>query len=448
MATASLTVISPNVSSILFHLQRRALSADTILSLGFIIANETLNLIPYRQAIIFTRISQGNYKIQTVSGLVTIKEDSPFTVWLQKLSKTFPETDSCQRIKITDINSELVEGWKEWFPEHLLIAPLQGPGDENVGVVLYARELPWQEQDIELLNLLHLTYGYCFWSLTHKQGNMRRKLSHIIRDGFSKWILLCLLGVLFIPVRLTALAPAEVVALNAKVVASPLDGIISTIHVQPNAPVKKGDLLFSLDDTSLKTRYEVAQKALDIARAEALVIEQSAFDNPKSKAELARARGQIKEKEAELAAIKAQLERVTVRADKDGIVIFNDPNDWIRRAVQIGERIMMLADPEDAGLIIWLPVKDALNMEPGAPVRLFLHVSPLSPLNAKLVETSYQAIISPDGISSYKLYAHFCERVKPRIGLRGTARISGKWTVLGYYLFRRPIAAIHKWIGW
>jgi hypothetical protein len=34
-----------------------------------------------------------------------------------------------------------------------------------------------------------------------------------------------------------------------------------------------------------------------------------------------------------------------------------------------------------------------------------------------------------------------------RIGLRGTARVSGEWTCLGYYLLRRPIAAVREWTG-
>ena len=34
-----------------------------------------------------------------------------------------------------------------------------------------------------------------------------------------------------------------------------------------------------------------------------------------------------------------------------------------------------------------------------------------------------------------------------RIGLRGTARVSGDWTLLGYLMFRRPLAAAREWCG-
>ena len=117
------------------------------------------------------------------------------------------------------------------------------------------------------------------------------------------------------------------------------------------------------------------------------------------------------------------------------------------------EGVALLADPGDAGVLIWLPVADALDIEPGAPVRLFLHVAPLEPLTATLSQTSYQSVLSPDGVASYRLRARFDQlddegRSLARIGLRGTARIQAGKAPLGYYLLRRPIAAVREWTGW
>ena len=72
----------------------------------------------------------------------------------------------------------------------------------------------------------------------------------------------------------------------------------------------------------------------------------------------------------------------------------------------------------------------------------------MSPLPVTLLQTSYQAVQSPDGVAAYRLRGQFDEGAdKARIGLRGTARVSGDWAVLGYYLFRRPIAALREWTG-
>lgn len=205
--------------------------------------------------------------------------------------------------------------------------------------------------------------------------------------------------------------------------------------------------MFSLDETTLTNRREVALKALAIAQADALVAQQKAFDDTRSKAEMAAAQGRVKEKEAELAAVTDLLGRIEVRAERDGIAVFGDPNDWLGRPVQTGERVMQLADPRDAGVLIWLPLADALNLEPGAPLRLFLHTQPLSPLDGELLQTSYQAVPSPDGVTSYRLRGRFADNETPRIGLKGTARVSGGWAPLAYYVLRRPLAGLRAWTG-
>jgi hypothetical protein len=432
----------------LLHLERRALAATSLASLGFSLANETLALVPYRQAVVLSLAPGGKYRLLTASGLVSVAEDSPFTVWLTSFAQTFPRDGGCQRLSFAKAPPEFAEGWEEWLPDHLLAATLQGPEGQTVGLMVYAREAPWQDAELALLDRLHLTYGHCFWSLSPRQRGVGQILGTVLKGRFSKWLWLALVAALFIPVRLSALAPAEVVALNAIVVAAPMEGVIGAIHAEPNAEVKKGDLLFTLDDTSLQSRREVARKALSIASAEALVAEQRAFDDLKSKAELAAAVGRVREKEAELAAVEALLARIAIRAERDGVAVFTDPNDWLGRPVQTGERVMHLADPREAGVLVWLPAADALNLEVGAPIRLFLHTRPLSPLSATLFQTSYQAVPNPEGVSAYRLRGRFKEgQEKPRIGLYGTARVSGNWTVLGYYLFRRPIAAVRGWTG-
>lgn len=439
--------MAPAALTALLHLEQRALAAPTLPALGFNIANETLALVGYRQAAVFSRGAGAGWRLMTASGLASVAEESPFVVWLNRFAQTFPVSGGCHRLDLAQSPAAFSEGWQEWLPEHLLAAPLCGADGQPAGLVLYAREAPWRGDELALLDRLHLTYGYCFWSLGAKRRSLGKALLQLAH-GRAKWIWLALLAVLLIPVRLSALAPAEVVALHAMAVAAPQDGVIGTIYVQPNAPVKAGQLLFSLVDTTLASRREVAQKSLSIARAEALVAQQRAFDDLKSKGEVAAATGRTREKEAELAAADALLGRIAVRADHDGIALFSDPNDWLGRPVQTGERVMQLANPADVGVLVWLPSSDALNLDAGAPVRLFLHTAPLSPLGATLFQTSYQAVSSPEGISAYRLYARFDEGgAGQRIGLRGTARISGGWAVLGYYLLRRPIAAAREWSG-
>jgi multidrug efflux pump subunit AcrA (membrane-fusion protein) len=254
---------------------------------------------------------------------------------------------------------------------------------------------------------------------------------------------------LLVPVRMSALAPAEVIALEAQAVAAPMDGVVKAFMAAPNQAVKKDDVLFTLDETSIAAKRDVAGKALEVARADALLAAQKAFDNDRSRGELAILQGKVREREAELALLTQQLGRVEVRAPRDGIAVYGDPNDWIGRPVVTGERIVQLADPRDAGVLVWLPVADAINLEPGAEIRLFLHVAPLSPLEAKLTQTSYQSMLSPEGVASYRIRGAF-ERPESaaRIGLKGTAKLYGERVPLGYLALRRPLSAAREWTGW
>ena len=434
--------------SAMLHLEQRAFEADSPQSLGFTAVNEALALVAYRQAAFFTRSGQGKFKLTTASGLVSVAEESPYAIWLSRFAQSLPTTPGCQRLDFENAPADFVDGWEEWLPEHLLVAALADQSGTAVGLMVYARDMPWTDAELQALDRVHQAYGYCLSALARKPKRLGSGLLSVFRGRRARWIAFAVVAALFIPVRLSALAPAEVVALSAIAVASPQDGVVSAFFVQPNANVKAGDRLFSLDDSALASRREVARRGVSVARADLLVSQQRAFDDLKSKGELAAATGRVSEKEAELSLVEGSLDRVVVKADRDGIAVYGDPNDWLGKPVQTGERVMQLADPRDTGVLVWLPVADALNLEPGAPMRLFLHTKPLDPLPATLLQTSYQAVLSPDGVSAYRLRGRFEEGSDTaRIGLRGTARVSGDWAILGYYLFRRPIAALREWTG-
>jgi hypothetical protein len=443
---------APSVASkeqVYIHLVARAIQALKPADLKFVITNETIQLVDYRQAAFFDVRPDGKPFLTCASGLVSVAESSPYTVWLNAFAAShFDTAPSHTVLAFNTAPSDAREGWQEWLPEHLLLVPLRDKTEKLLGAVLYARERAWTESEISQLTHLHRAYAHCLAALNHSGTGLRSWAATLFKPKFWRLLALVVLAAMFLPMRLSTLAPAEVIALDAFSVAAPQDGVVHSFLVQPNAPVKPGDVLFTLDDTAITNRFEVATKALSIAKADALVAQQRAFDDIRGKAALAASIGRVKEKEAELASIRALMARVEIRAEKSGVAVFSDTNDWIGRPVQTGERVLQIADPKDAGLLMWLPVKDALNLEPGAQVKLFLHTKPLSPINAKLLQTSYQASLSPDNVASYRLKASFAEGEElPRIGLRGTARVSGEWSSLGYYLFRRPIASVREWIG-
>jgi Barrel-sandwich domain of CusB or HlyD membrane-fusion len=443
------------------HLEERARAAKSVRELLFSLANESWQLLGQRQAFIWDSRAENHSRLRVVSGIAQLGEDSPFTVWLKRLgvwlAKQSKKQPGAQYINIDDIHPSLHEGWKEWLPDYLFIVPLHVPNRGQQVIVAFALEEGLDDTQAELAQRLADAYGHAWAALEpkSKQGVFAR--------GYTGWRaaprkliapLLLLLTVLamFIPVRLSVLANAEIIALDAAIISAPLDGVIKTFHVQPNQAVKKDEPLFTLDETSLKNRREVAFKQLQVAKADAMAAQQKSFDNETSRSELAGLNGRVAERQAELASVEDQFGRIQVRAPASGVVVFGDINDWLGKPVSTGERVALLADPKDAGVLVWLPVSEAINLEAGAQIKLYLQIAPLKPLVAILTQTSYQAVLSPEGISAYRLKAQLQlsnadEQALARIGLKGTAKIYGEKAILGYYLFRRPIAFARELTG-
>ena len=458
MAQPALVSAHTHLTALVVGAEARARAASTLTELVFSIANDAYGILGFRQALVFEG-DGGAASLTAVSGLARPSVDSPYLVWLRR---TWPwlhpraaatpgwmvmPTDTA------DTPADVLDGWREWWTAGVLAIPLDRRSGERLGWVIFLLDQPPVEVQSQALAQLAQSWSYCWEMLAGQpKKSLRRKWQKL---GVEKhWLLwLVVLAVLFIPVRQTALAPAEVIALDAVAMAAPLDGVVKTIHVRPNQSVKAGQPLFSLDDTTLRNRLEVAQKSVAVADAELQAATQKAFDSYQSKGDLALLSGRGNEKRAELAAVRAQLARIDVVAPQDGLAVFGSADDWLGRPVTTGERIMLLANPAKPGVLVHLPVADAITLEPGARIKLFLTVFPLSPMDATLSETSYQAVLSPDSVASYRLRAVFDgapegPQAQARIGLRGTAKIYGERVMLGYYLLRRPLATLREWSGW
>lgn len=445
--------MSSRLSDMLEVLEARARAAQSLPELAFSIANESYGLLGFRQALVLR--GDTHPRLLAVSGLARPTEDSPYIVWLRRMWPWLhPQISASpgwfEPAADAQMPEQVREGWAEWWTQGVYALPLRGRGGQVLAWVVFLLETAPKDWQDRALKRLAGGWGYCWDTLA---GASRHSWRKRWRQWFRPMRLPLLVAVVllaFVPVSQTVLAPAEVVSLDARVVAAPLDGVIKAVHVRPNQPVKAGDALFSLDDTTLRNRYEVARESVAVADAELIAATQKAFHDPAHQAELAMLTGRAHERRAELAAVLAQLERVRVVAQHDGIAVFGDPDDWLGRPVSTGERIMLLANPDEPGMLIHLPVADAIGLEPGATVRFFLTVRPLNPLEGNVIETSYQAVDSPDGIASYRLRAVFREgdAADARIGLRGTAKLYGEKVRLGYYLMRRPLATVREWTGW
>ena len=432
--------------------EARARSASSVPELMFSIANDAYGMLGFRQALVF----QGDGTdacLAAVSGLARPTEDSPYLVWLRRawpwVYAQTAVTPGWLTMPADTVDADIADGWREWWTDGVFVMPCCRRSGERLGWVIFLLDHPPADVQSNALAQVAQSWSYCWEMLAGQPKKTLTQQWQKLGVVKRRLLLLALLAVLFVPVRQTALAPAEVIALDAEAMASPLEGVVKAVHVRPNQAVKAGQPLFSLDDTTLRNRLEVAQKSVAVADAELQAATQKAFDSYQSKGELTLLNGRANEKRAELAAVRTQLERTDVVAPQDGVAVFGSADDWLGKPVTTGERIMLLANPSKPGVLVHLPVADAITLEPGAHIKLFLTVLPLSPMDATVSQTSYQAVLSPDSVASYRLRAVFdTTQDQARIGLRGTAKIYGERVLLGYYLLRRPLATLRERSGW
>ncbi len=197
----------------------------------------------------------------------------------------------------------------------------------------------------------------------------------------------------------------------------------------------------------LNSRVKVAEESLNAAREQYRQTNQLALEDPKYRTELALLAGAIEERSSEYAFLRQQLERTRVLAPESGLALFDDPTSWIGKPVAVGERIMRIAPRDEVEVEDWLPLDDAVVLKPGHEVTLYLQAEPLNPVRAALRYVSFEAQSRPDGQFAYRLRATPTGPTEHRVGLKGTAKISGEWTVLGYWLLRKPWAIARATLG-
>ena len=432
----------------LVHLERRARAADNIAELGFVMVNETLGLMPYRQAVLLGR-TLGGRETLAVSGAAEPARDAPFTVWIRAVLRHLGAAGDakCRAVTVADLPADLAGDWAEWLPPVLVLAPLRRR-ELDFGLLALARDEAPAEAELRILGMAAEAYAHC-WEALLRGGRLKpRKMRRTRRLGLLLGVVAALAGLAVVPVPSAVLAPAEVIPVQPAVVRSTLDGVVDRVLVTPNQPVAEGQVLVQLDPRRLRTQLQAARLAAAATEAELRQVRQSSVTDPRARALLPALQGRLDQQVADVRFLESQEERLEIRAPRAGIAVFDNAHEWLGRPVAIGERIMQVADPAAVELEIRLPVADAIQLDAGARVLFFRNVDPHRPAEAALTFQGYRATPGADGIVAYRLKAGFADgQEAPRLGLKGTAKVYGRTVPLGYYVLRRPLASARSALG-
>lgn len=131
-------------------------------------------------------------------------------------------------------------------------------------------------------------------------------------------------------------------------------GFVETAHVKIGDVVREGDPLVTCSNDQMVSR--LAQ--LNAKIAEARAVEQRALGNDRQ-AEAQIARESLHALDEQLVYLQERIEKLVVRAPRDGTVVGQDPELLVGRYVEQGSAACQVIDPEDLRIVALLDQREA-----------------------------------------------------------------------------------------
>lgn len=444
----------------LLALSKKIRESRDLKDFAFLAVNETLEVVEYKQAVFWTE-QNGRIEFRAISGNQILDSQSAYAQSLKKIIKDIrdssvektesPEEKHGQDIisfDKRDLEQEFPQTVKNIAAQSVSLVRLRSWSGETIGGLWLEHDSVPDEQNHLLLQEIAELYAFVLekFARTNLVGMAgtywkNKKIKMVLMAAFVVFLLF--------PVRLSVTAPAEIVPENPGVIAIPFDGVLDTVLVNPGDKIEQGQIVAQMDKTALKARLANARESLNTIQSELSGARRLAMSNPDKKKELALLQAEIALKKVDLERAKDQLNKSDIRAPRDGVAIFSSVNELKGKPMGIGERVMMIADPDQKLLQIRVPSQSMISIVEDIPVSFHMNVSPLKSYKAGIKNIGYQATPDPDGLLTYKIRASLSETDKAalRLGWQGSGKVYGSWSILSYAILRRPLIFLRKVSG-
>lgn len=435
------------------RLTLKAVAAKDLQSLIFIFLNDTYHLFPYDRAVLW-RLRNQKAEMLGVSGQATYTTSSELVNNWKSLLTALPNPGESKILTAADFPQQ-ENAWTAVQPKtpmKVMWVPILSSPEETVGI-WFERwnepvESPAMQENAKVLSE-HLVPGYAAaWQQQTSHMWFRRLKDQVNRNLLGTLAVLLLLSLFVVRIPLRVTAPCEVVGEDPYVVTAPQEGIIEAISVLPGQYVTKGDVLFAYDRRIPLQELKVAQKEVSVLQAEANRLMAMGVDDNQAIAELAIARLKLQKGLVDLDYAKQRLGQLTGTSPENGVVIVEKPDEWRGRPVKIGEKIMVVSNPARTKVRIWVPESDNIHFNRAEPIRIFLNPDPTQSYDAKLTYLSPEITLTEQRIPSFLAEAEWTEQPKNiPLGIKGTAILYGNRVSLFYYIMRKPISTLRRFIG-
>ena len=361
----------------------RAADYKSIHQLCFAIVNSLCTKLGCEQVAI--GLANGNdVKLMAVSGLSEIPKSTPgMQAVHQAMSTCLDRNDIsvCQEEgrmvdQYESSNCKIHEIWQQIAGGSCVATiPLRIEGD-CIAVLALRRKphSPFMAEDVKRAQVLGETFAPALplvdkasRTLVRHVADSTVKLAHYCwswqgagRKSFAAAIFMFVIWMVFGKVNYEVLAPCKIAAQKVITVASPFDGLVENVLVRPGQRVSQGETILVFDKNDLLTDRN--RVLTEIASNQ---IECNSLLQKRQHQEAFLLQSQLNVLEAELQLIDQKIDRSTIRAQADGIVLPTEIHRRIGQFVVIGEPLLELADEKDWHLEIETPENEIRHLKTG-----------------------------------------------------------------------------------
>ena len=418
---------------------------QSVSELCYLAANALRRIVTYDQAFVLREAMAGTtLQVVCASSIAVVDRNAPLIQAVERSLDAYlsgsanPTPVAFDPARLSDDPALAEYPFHAWHWQ-----PLRDRSGKIFGGLLLAREAPFEPREATRIERAAETIAHAWLALTANRP-VRKLWRPTPRQ--RRWLVVAAVGLALCPVRISALAPMEVVAARPYIVSAPFAGVIREIAVAPNTMVRQGQVVLVFEDVKVRNELAQAEERLAVAQAKLERATSASFSDAAQAHEIAQLNAEADLARSDYAYAQDVMAKSQVLAPRAGMVIYSDRRDWEGRAVNVGDPIVQIVDHRNVAFHVELPAKEQLRLTPGAPMTVWLDAEPMWALNGRVVSASYQARPTPEGVLSFAVTAR-PDGVVPRIGSRGTAKLYGSWAPLSYALLRRPIAALRQTIG-
>ena len=230
--------------------------------------------------------------------------------------------------------------------------------------------------------------------------------------------LLFIIIIFIFPATYRVTAPASLEGKIQRVVVAPFDGYISNAFFRAGETVTTGDRIAEMDSQSLileQQRYIAEKNEYTRQYRQALAT--------RDKAQAHIFKSQVKQAEAQMQLLDIKIQRSSLNAPLDGVIISGDLSRSLGAPVKTGDVLFEVAPLDEYRLIISVDEKQVVDVQQGLHGMLSLTALPETKLEFVVHKVSPVFEENTDGIA-YRVEATFTKNYPAlRPGMQGVAKI-------------------------